>query len=483
MGETTLTGIRPRFNRAVKLTDQQSLWLSSNSGAIAGREILHASGIVSYMAQRLVDPREAAKVKYSTEELLRLLILMQGLGYGDQSDVDRLSGDPALRVSADSRSGTAPVEQGSRLPSQPTLSRSVEMLSNRHNQEVLRDGLVELAALRRDRRKINCLDIDSTPCRVHGNQPGGEFNGHYHQRIYHALMAIDGECGDMLAATLRPGNVHTAQGAGEFIIDTVRNIARHSDGPPRLVRMDAGFSGNDLLEYLESHGMKYLCRLPSNQRLERMGRPYKDHSQQELVRVREMRYKANSWKSSRRVLMVTVRRRRERDGQLEMFVETFWLVTNIRSLYSCRQVFAMAMSGQWLLKTYRGRGKAEGHIGELKDVLSPSLSSTWRPKSRYRGRPLEPGARRKECEGVHPHNETLFLLNLLAYGMLHAGRCVMEEETNEGWSIKRFRERVLCVASRMVRHARSLYFVIEPSAVPYWNALWRGLGRLRFEGG
>ena len=47
-------------------------------------------------------------------------------------------------------------------------------------------------------------------------------------------------------------------------------------------------------------------------------------------------------------------------------------------------------------------------------------------------------------------NETLLLLNLLAYEVLHAGRCVMQRATGIGWSLRRLRERVLKVASHVV---------------------------------
>ena len=67
-------------------------------------------------------------------------------------------------------------------------------------------------------------------------------------------------------------------------------------------------------------------------------------------------------------------------------------------------------------------------MGELMDVLAPALSSVRRPKSHYRGRRLE-ADRRPQESGVRAHNETLFLLNLLAYEVLHAGRCVMERAT------------------------------------------------------
>ena len=70
---------------------------------------------------------------------------------------------------------------------------------------------------------------------------------------------------------------------------------------------------------------------------------------------------------------------------------------------------------------------------------------------------------------MRAQNETLFLLNLLAYEVLHAGRCVMERVTSTtGWSLRRLRERVLRVASRVVRHRRRLTFVIAQHAAADW---------------
>ena len=54
----------------------------------------------------------------------------------------------------------------------------------------------------------------------------------------------------------------------------------------------------------------------------------------------------------------------------------------------------------------------------------PGSGNTSRPKTHYRGQPLTPGAKpeaRTEA-GVRPHNEVLFLLNLLGYEILHLGR-------------------------------------------------------------
>ena len=111
------------------------------------------------------------------------------------------------------------------------------------------------------------------------------------------------------------------------------------------------------------------------------------------------------------------------------------------------------------------------------DVLAPALSSAPRPKSHYRGRRIKAVTEPEEA-GVRAQNETLLLLNLLAYEVLHAGRCVMERATGTGWSLRRLRERVLRVASRVVRQGRRLTFVIAQDAAADWLRLWGKLTAL-----
>jgi carbonic anhydrase/acetyltransferase-like protein (isoleucine patch superfamily) len=75
-----------------------------------------------------------------------------------------------------------------------------------------RPALGELAARRlraeRGGHKLRTLtiDVDGLPVEVHGEQPGSAWNGHYHQRMYHPIIACAAETGDMLDARLRPGN-------------------------------------------------------------------------------------------------------------------------------------------------------------------------------------------------------------------------------------------------------------------------------------
>ena len=167
-----------------------------------------------------------------------------------------------------------------------------------------------------------------------------------------------------------------------------------------MVRMDAGFPEPGLLKGLESRSVPYIARIRKNEVLNRMAQPHltqpAGRSADEPPRewFHEMSYQAESWDRARRVVLVV----RERPG--ELYPDHFWLLTSL-SRKRCE--------APELLATYRKRGKPEGHMRELMDVLAPALSSAPRPKTHYRGKPLapEPKPEPRTEAGVRPHNEGL----------------------------------------------------------------------------
>jgi hypothetical protein len=57
--------------------------------------------------------------------------------------------------------------------------------------------------------------MDSTEIPVDGEQEQSADNGHFESRCYHPLLVFHRE-GDSLAAKLRPGHVHSAEGGEEL---------------------------------------------------------------------------------------------------------------------------------------------------------------------------------------------------------------------------------------------------------------------------
>jgi Transposase DDE domain group 1 len=472
MGET-LPLFATTFNASL-LVEARPERLTGDAGAVLLREALERSRIIGWLTERLVDPRQPHLVTYPLADLLRTMLILFAQGWCDQDDADAPRLDPALRLAVAGARGTTPLAEGNHLASQPTLSRLLDILTLEANRPVLREALAELAArrLRAERggrrRRYLTIDVDGLPVEVHGAQPGSAWNGHYRRRMYHPILACAAETGDMLDARLRPGNAHTAEGALGFVLDLVDRLEGRMC-QVALVRMDAGFPEEGLLAGLEARGTPYVARIRNNRVLDRMAAPHLRRPPgrppaEPRLWCHEMEYRAGAWSRSRRVVLVV----RERPDDL--LLDHFWLLTSIA---------AGAMPAEALLAHYRQRGTAEGHFGELMDVLAPTLSCTPRTRRRYRGTPLP--ALPTGIDAV-ARNEALLLLHLMAYEVMHAGRRAMEIATGTGWGLRRFRERVLRVGARVFLHARRVTLVITETAARHWAALWPRFERFAWSG-
>ena len=446
-----------------------------DSGALTGRELLTRSRVVRFLARRLPDSRDARRIRHSRRRVARTLLLLAGQARRDHADAEALRDDPARRLAAGDRAGTAPLGEGGRLPSQPTLSRRVAEWSAKEGVEVLREGLQRLAGWRlkamggRGGRKTLVIDVDSLPVEVHGEQPGSAWNGYYHRRVYHPIVASAGQTGDMLDLRLREGQVHTADGGLEFVLEVLERAERHLCDNA-TVRFDAGYPGEPLMAALEERGTHYVARVRNNAVLKRLALPVIDAvvwdalcddtgDGEPRTWIRESSYRAKSWSRPRRVVQVVV----ERPG--ELIPRCFWLLTSMTP---------EEVSGEELLTLYRGRGKAEGHLGELMSVVSPALSSARRPKSHYRGRAV---AKREKGVDAFACNQVRLLLAGFGYQIMHVQRAVLERMTGTGWSLRRLAERVLRTPARFTVSGRRVNMTVGGVAT-HWRMLARGLATL-----
>ena len=461
------------FNKSLRIEARRER-ITGDAGAVTSREVLRRSGVVRWMAKRVTDGRDARRIRHTMTELLRTALLLAAQCRRDHNDAGVFGDDPAFRLGVSDRAGTAPLDRG--LASQPTLSRLVAALGKKKNADVLRDGLARFAGWRL--RAMNggrvpkrlVIDLDSLPAEVHGEQPGSEWNGYYHARVYHPLVASAGATGDILDVRLRNGAAHTAAGGLEFIAE-VLDRAERSLCEKATVRFDAGYPGEALMAALEARGTHYVARVRNNAVLKRLalpamdalgwkallaGQPYDGDEPRTWVCEVGPAYRAGSWSRARRIVQVLV----EEPG--ELFPRCFWLLTSL-----C----ADEMSGEDLLAMYRQRGKAEGHMGELMSVLNPALSSSPRPKRHYRGRPVEsPGP----SVDAFACNEARLLVAVFGYQIMHAQRVVLERATSTGWSLRRLLERVLRAPARFTVSGRRITMTAS-TASRHWQLLVRRL--------
>jgi hypothetical protein len=469
MGET-VSPVITGFNRSLRVESRTDR-LTGDPGAVLLREVLERSGIVSWMMARLSDPRSKVDVTHDLASLIRTSVLLAAQGWRDHDDADALRHDPAFRLATSSAAGLTPLE-GPGLASQPTLSRFTALMAEPANIKVLREAVLELAGrgLRAERggKKLPCvtLDVDSAPIEVHGHQPKAEWNGHYNARIYHPLITSIAETGDMLDARLRAGNVGTADGALEVILDVV-DRARKSFCDVAMVRIDAGFPSAALLAGLDARGIDYVSRLRANPVLDRLAEPFMKRPPgrrpaEPRTWLYELRYQADSWDKPRRVILVV----KERADDL--LLDRFFLVSSLGWTAQTR--------GE-VLAHYRERGKAEGHMGELKDVLAPALSSTNRAKSHWQGKKPKSVAPAVDAFAC---NEVRLLVACLAYQIMHIARRVLAKATGTGWSLRRLRERVLRAGARLVISGRRMTLALSSAAAPFWSMLWPGIMALHW---
>jgi hypothetical protein len=483
MGES-LNEVRAEFNGSVRIEARPG-HLTSDAGAIVLREGLERLQMLEWLKARLPDERDPKLITYPLVELVTTAILLLAQGYRDHDDSDALRYDAGLRMAVSERRGVSPLIVPERpegmpppknpghpehLASQPTLSRLTAMLDRTGGRSSLREGLAVIAgrrlrAQRGGRRKrYLTLDVDSLPVEVFGQQPEAAYNGYYHATVYHPLVAILGETGDLVDLELRRGNAHTAEGGLDFIEPLIDRLEREVC-QVAAVRIDAGFPDERILGGLERRQTPYVARVKNNPVLDRMAEPYLHRPPgrrpaEPRIWLHEMKYQAKGWSRARRVVLVVLER------ESDLFLHHFWLITN----WAPEQ-----MNAEALLEMYRQRGTAEGHLGELMSVLDPALSSSPRPKETYAGhRP----ARLYNSVDAFAVNEVRLLLNAWAYAAMHVCRTLIAEATGEGWSLKRLREHVLKVAARVLVSGRRVTFVIANAAESLWRALWHKLGRL-----
>ena len=87
------------------------------------------------------------------------------------------------------------------------------------------------------------LDMDSSISPTRGEQEKSCWNGHYECTCYHPLFLFN-QFGDLERCTLRPGNVHSADG-WESVLKPV--VARYKSRVSRIYfRGDAGFTNPDI---------------------------------------------------------------------------------------------------------------------------------------------------------------------------------------------------------------------------------------------
>ena len=340
------------------------------------REFDERLGFGELIGQHLTDCRRGKNTQFAFADLLRQSVYSRLAGYEDLNDAQRLSQDPSFRLIGSEKNWDRGAALTSRLQTFET-----EMLAEEENLAGLgrlnRALIGRAEAMNAGYRTI--LDMDSTEVPVYGEQEQSAYNGYFESTCFHPLLLFNGE-GDCLAAKLRPGNVHSAEGWEELLLPEIER--QQELGKEVAFRGDAAFARPEVYEALEERSVKYAIRIPANDSLERdiaelLPRPVGRPSQKPLVEYKGFLYQAASWKTARRV----VAKVEHHTG--ELFPRVGFIVTNL------------TLPSRAVVRFYNKRGTSEQWIqgrqagGEDDALELPSL-------------PVERGAALAECDRLQP---------------------------------------------------------------------------------
>lgn len=355
--------VTARFDEAATSTDGGALLLSAIDRSI---------GLTERLAMAIRDGRHPGKVVHGLVDLVRQRVFGLACGYADCNDAKRLRDDPMQKVLLE----RDPLE-GMSLADQSTLSRFENAVGPRDLYRMasdLTDVVIEQNRKRLGscRVKLITIDMDPTEDETHGHQQLALFNGHYNSWCYLPLLAFvsfgDEPEQHLVGAMLRGGRASAGEGAIPILKRLLPRLRRAFPRARLRIRLDGGFAGPEMLEFVEAERLEYIIAIARNPVLSRrieplMKRVRRDTKKSGVTETEfgETSYAAKSWRRKhRRVIMkaevVRLDDRSPRDNSR-------FVVTNLR--HSPENVYQF----------YRDRGDSENRIKELKNDLEIDRTS------------------------------------------------------------------------------------------------------------
>ena len=213
--------------------------------------------------------------------------------------------------------------------------------------------------------------------------------------------------GDCLAAKLRPGNVHSAEGWEELLLPEMERQQRM--GKEVAIRADAAFAKPEVYEALEERGVQYAICIPANDILQRdseelLKRPVGRPAKKPLVEYKGFLYQAAGWKTARRV----VAKVEHHPG--ELFPRVGFIVTNL------------TLPSRAVVRFYNKRGTAEQWIQEGQQAVKMT---------------------RLSCPRFRSHEVRLWL-TLIAYNLGNLWRRLVLPQRIAKWLLTSLQREQLC---------------------------------------
>ena len=290
--------------RAVEASFDGGL-VTSDAGALLLKAADRAIGLIERLAGCFHDERRPELIEHEVATLVGQRVFGIALGYEDLNDHDELRHDPLMAALAGKltpkREDCAPVAGKSTLNRlelsklEPTRYHKIS-----HNPAAIGRLFVELflEAHARPPEEI-VLDLDATDDPLHGEQEGRFFHGYYDCYCYLPLYVFCGR--DLLLAKLRGADRDAAAGVVEAVKRLVSRIRARWPSVRILLRGDADFARDPLMEWCEGNDTDFLFGLGKNERLLAQIAPELDRVAAKSARTGrpERRFKSFMWSTRR----------------------------------------------------------------------------------------------------------------------------------------------------------------------------------------
>jgi hypothetical protein len=285
---------------------------SSDGGAVLLKACDERLRLTERIAGCFRDERQPGKITHTLHDLIRQRVFAIACGYADCNDAARLADDPIHKMLV----GRDPIE-GTALASQPTLSRFENAAGAKvlyRMGETLADAVIKRQRRAHRKAKRITVELDPTDDPTHGAQQLALFNGHYDTWCYlpvAGFIRFDEEPEQYLFTyVLRGGRAPARLGAIGILKRVFARLRAAFPKAKLQVRLDGGFAGPQIFEFLEAQGVEYVIAMGANPVLARLAEPAmkraraasKKSGQTEHVYT-ECSYAAKSWGVKRRVII------------------------------------------------------------------------------------------------------------------------------------------------------------------------------------
>src|SRR5262247_3655611 len=336
--------------------------LSSDAGLVLLKDIDEQLGLTRALAAALSDARDARRIRFTPEDLLKQRVLQIAAGYEDANDATTLRHDPIFKLLLDRLPDT-----GAPLASQPTISRFENHVSRTELYRMAHVLVDQFITSYARPPQLIVLDVDDTEDPVHGEQEQARYDGYYGgygclpRHLYEGLSG-------RLITTLFKAKRFTGTQRLSVLTRLVKRLRQAWPDTLLIFRGDSHFAYPEVMQWIEAQTqLSYVTGLTSNAVLQTLARDAVEQAKRayerdrtKITRFHSTRYQAGTWSHSRRVVIKV--------EVSDQGVNTRFVVTDMEQ----------ARTKVLYQQIYCARGQAENEIKDHKRYLKSDRTSCHR---------------------------------------------------------------------------------------------------------